>query len=102
MVISLLGTLTIQFLELEGKDQKIQLQLPNYVLANFIHVEGKPRVSLISGYMCLEDKDNQLKSVIQIHGLVKKNQLFQTTYEPNLTGEKLIEGIIYKTKKTDQ
>ena len=37
-----------------------------------------------------------------IHGLVKKKQMFQTTYEPNMTGEKLIEGIIYKTKQTDQ
>ena len=68
------------------------------------HVEGKPRVSLISGSMVLHDEKNSLKSVIFIRGLLKKKSLFQTTYEPNVASktqqaEKLIEGIIYKTKK---
>jgi hypothetical protein len=54
------------------------------VLANYIHVEGKPRVSLISGQMTLIDTKNELKSVIFIRGLLKKKSLFQTTYEPNI------------------
>ena len=49
MMISLLGTLFVKFLDIEGNNQTIKIQLPDYVLANFIHVEGKPRVSLISG-----------------------------------------------------
>ena len=89
MIISLLGTLTIKFLDIEGNNQSIKIQLPDYVLANYIHVEGKPRVSLISGKMVLEDERNALKSVIFIRGLLKKKSLFQTTYEPNVqTSEK--------------
>lgn len=39
-----------------------------------------------------------------MRGLLKKKGLFQTTYEPNLgkstkKEEKLIDGIIYKTKE---
>lgn len=85
----------------------IKIQLPDYILANYIAVEGKPRVSLISGSMVLEDLSNNLKSVIFIRGLIKKKSLFQTTYEPNIqtpgrndkNTEKLIDGIIYKIKK---
>ena len=55
MIISLDGTLNVEFSNIEGANQVIKIQLPSYVLANFIHVEGKPRVSLISGPMVLED-----------------------------------------------
>jgi hypothetical protein len=65
-------------------------------LANYIYTEGKPRVSLISGNMVLVDEKNGFKSVIFIRGLIKKKTLFQTSFEPNINGEKLIEGIIYK------
>ena len=56
--------------------------------------------------MVLEDKGNQLKSVIFVRGLLKKKGLFQTTFEPNMgksnkKDEKLIDGIIYKTKAAD-
>jgi hypothetical protein len=93
----------VKFLDIEGNDQLIKIQLPNYVLANFIHVEGKPRVSLISGEMVIKDEGNSLKSVILVRGLLKKKSLFSTTYEPNVKqsnkpNEKLIDGIIYKTK----
>ena len=101
MVITLLGTLNVKFLDIEGNDQTIKIQLPDYVLANFIHVEGKPRMSLISGTMVLSDEINLLKSVIKIKGLVKKKTMFTTTYEPNIPKKKednLIEGIIYKQK----
>ena len=49
--------------------------------------------------MVLHDEKNSLKSLIFIRGLLKKKSLFQTTYEPNIGLEKLIDGIIYKTKK---
>lgn len=102
MQISLLGHLTLQYKDHEGNDQSIKLQLPDYVLANFIAADGKPRVSLINGPMILEDKNNALKSVIFINGLVKRKSLFQTTYEPNMgkSGVSLIDGIIYKTIPT--
>jgi hypothetical protein len=101
MIISLDGTLNVKFLDISGNDQVIKIQLPSYVLANFIHVEGKPRVSLISGPMVLEDIGSQLKSVIFVRGLLKKKGLFSTTFEPNMgksnkKDEKLIDGIIYK------
>ena len=110
MKISLLGTISVRFTDNQGEDQVIKIQLPDYILANYISVEGKPRVSLISGSMVLEDQLNNLKSVIFIRGLIKKKSLFQTTYEPNIqtsgkndkNTEKLIEGIIYKIKKDSQ
>ena len=68
------------------------------MLANFIAEEGKPRVALINGNMSLVDEANDLKAVIIVNGLVKKSSLFSTSYEPNLTGEKLIEGLIYRNK----
>lgn len=46
--------------------------------------------------MVLVDEKNGFKSVIFIRGLIKKKTLFQTSFEPNINGEKLIEGIIYK------
>ena len=106
MIISLLGTINVKFLEINGNNQTISIQLPSYVLANFMQVDNKPQVSLISGNMVLEDKGNQLKSVIFVRGLLKKKGLFQTTFEPNMgksnkKDEKLIDGIIYKTKAAD-
>ena len=102
MIISLLGTLTLKFLDIEGDNQSIKIQLPDYVLANYIYTERKPRVSLISGSMVLVDDKNGFKSVIFIRGLIKKKSLFQTSFEPNLqkNGEKLIEGIIYKINES--
>lgn len=100
MYISLLGALTVQFSDIEGRDQTIKVQLPDYVLANFIAEEGKPRFALISGNMSLVDESNNLKAAIIIRGMVKKSSLFSTTYEPNLTGEKLIEGVIYRQKRS--
>ena len=58
MFISLLGTLNVKFSDIEGKDQTIKVQLPDYVLANFIQEEGKPRVALIDGNMTLVDETN--------------------------------------------
>lgn len=102
MQISLLGRLTLQYKDHEGNDQSIQLQLPDYVLANFIAADGKPRVSLLNGPMVLIDEKNSLKSVIFINGLVKKKSLFQTTYEPNMgkSGVSLIDGIVYRIGRT--
>lgn len=103
MRIRLLGTISVKFRDIEGKDQVVQIQLPDYILANYIRVEGKPVVSLISGNMVVVDKDNKLKSVIMIKGMLKKKNLFGTTYEPNIQKDKkdkLIEGIIYKMKDT--
>ena len=42
MMISLLGTINVKFLDIEGNNQTISIQLPSYVLANFMRVEGKP------------------------------------------------------------
>lgn len=98
MVVSLAGTLNLKFMDLEGRDQIIKIQLPDYILANFIQVADKPRVALISGNMMLYDDKNRLKSVIIINGLQKVSSFFSlsTSYEPNLTGENLIDGVIYK------
>ena len=51
--------------------------------------------------MVLVDEKNGFKSVIFIRGLIKKKTLFQTSFEPNINGEKLIEGIIYKINDLD-
>jgi len=75
MHISLPGRLTLKYKDIEGNDQSIQLQLPDYVLANFISADGKPRVSLINGPMVLVDEKNAMKSVIFISGLIKKKSL---------------------------
>ena len=76
MKISLLGTISVRFTDNQGEDQVIKIQLPDYILGNYISVEGKPRVSLISGSMILEDLSNNLKSVIFIRGLLKKTSFF--------------------------
>ena len=84
MQISLAGRLSVKYKDIEGDDQSIRIQLPDYVLANFIAADGKPRLSLINGPLVLIDEKNALKSVIFINGLVKRKSLFQTTYEPNI------------------
>ena len=68
-LVTLAGNLTIKFEGNQGQEQIINIQLPDYVLANYISVGGKPRVALISGNMVLKDDKNSLKSVIMINGL---------------------------------
>lgn len=97
--VSLVGTLFVKFKDRDGIDQVIKIQLPDFVLANFIQADNKPCVALINGNMVLIDERNMLKSVIIIKGLIKKTYYFQeATYEPNMGQEDLIDGKIYKFK----
>ena len=76
MNLSLVGTLFLKFKNMEGADQVIKIQLPDFVLANFIQADNKPCVALINGNMVLIDEVNKLKSVIIIKGLIKKTYYF--------------------------
>ena len=67
LVVTLIGSLLVKF-----KDQSIRIQLPEYVLSNYINVDGKPRVALINGPLVLSDDANNFKAAINIKGLVKK------------------------------
>ena len=97
--VSLVGTLYVKFKDLGGVDQLISIQLPDFVLANFIQADNKPCIALVNGNMVLVDEKNKLKSVIIIKGLIKKTYYFQeATFEPNEGQEDLIDGKIYKYK----
>ena len=75
----------------------IQIQLPEYVLSNFINIDGKPRVSLVNGPLVVYDKEEGLKSVTIVRGLIKKRYLFSTSYVANTDEDaKILDGIIYK------
>ena len=56
MIISMLGILNLKFNDIEGNNQTIKIQLPDFILANYIATDGKPRVSLINGNMVLVDE----------------------------------------------
>jgi hypothetical protein len=101
LITHLLGNLNIQFYSPDDDiDQTIQVQLPEFVLSNYINVDGKARVSLINGPLVLYDKAEQLKSVTIIKGLVKKRHLFSTKIVANTDEEsKILDGIIYKSKQ---
>ena len=78
----------------------ITIQLPEYVLSNYINVDGKARVSLINGPLVVYDKKESLKCVTIVKGLVKKRVMFSTTVVANTEeNAKMLDGIIYKVKK---
>lgn len=63
-------------------------------------MDGKARVSLINGPLVLYDEDASLKCVTIVRGLIKKRVMFSTTVVANTEeNSKMLEGIIYKTKK---
>ena len=93
----MVGKITVEF-----DDQKVMIQLPEYVLSNYINIDGKPRIALINGPLVLVDNENNLKSVIMIKGLVKKRVMLNQVWQANITeaGKKhadMIEGVIYKS-----
>jgi len=53
-------------------DQEVKIQLPEYVLSNYINIDGKPRIALINGPLVLQDTQHNIKAVIMIRGLIKK------------------------------
>jgi len=101
LITHLLGNLSVQFFSPdEDVDQLIQIQLPEYVLSNYINVDGKARVSLINGPLVVYDEDESLKSVTIVRGLIKKRVMFSSTVVANTNEDsKMLDGIIYKTKK---
>jgi hypothetical protein len=70
-IVTLVGNIYVSF-----DDQKVQIQLPEYVLSNYINIDGKPRITLINGPLCIVDNDHNLKAVVNIKGLVKKRVMF--------------------------
>ena len=97
LIITLVGKITVEF-----DDQKVMIQLPEYVLSNYINIDGKPRIALINGPLVLVDNENNLKSVIMIKGLVKKRVILNQVWQANIpeAGKKhtdMIEGVIYKS-----
>ena len=74
--------------------------MPEYVLSNYINVDGKARVSLINGPLVVYDEQDQLKCVTIVKGLIKKRVMFSTTVVANTDeNSKMLDGIIYKVKK---
>lgn len=66
-IVTLIGCIIVDF-----DDQKVKIQLPEYVLSNFINIDGKPRIALINGPLVIRDDENNLKAVVAIKGLIKK------------------------------
>ena len=70
------------------------------MLANYVNVDAKARLSLINGPLVLYDEAAGLKSVTIIKGLIKKRALFSSTIVANSDPKgDMLEGIIYKVKK---
>ena len=67
-VISLLGALNVKFFDLEGEEQIVKIQFPDFVISGYIYV-GQPRMVLIDGPLVLYDKENALKAVVFFSGL---------------------------------
>jgi hypothetical protein len=67
--------------------------LPEYVLSNYINIDGKPRVSLINGPLVLVDLKNNIKAVIIIKGLVQKRVLLNNVYVANLSDAAQTESL---------
>ena len=66
-IVTLIGCIFVDF-----DDQKVKIQLPEYVLSNYINIDGKPRIALINGPLVIRDDENNLKAVVAIKGLIKK------------------------------
>ena len=74
--------------------------MPEYVLSNYINVDGKARVSLINGPLVAYDAENNLKCVTIVKGLIKKRVMFSTTVVANTEeNAKMLDGIVYRVKK---
>ena len=70
------------------------------MLANYINVDAKARLSLINGPLVLYDEAAGLKSVTIIKGLIKKRALFSSTIVANSEPKgSMLEGIVYRVKK---
>lgn len=76
------GTLKVKFFDLEGDEQIIDIQLPEYVLANYYYV-GKSSMVMINGPLVVVDKKNSLKSVILFKGLTKQSNMCGLEYIAN-------------------
>jgi hypothetical protein len=74
LVIGLPGVLKVRFFNMEGEDQIVEIQLPEYVLSEYYYV-GKPSMILINGPLVVVDKKNHLKSVVLFQGLTKENSI---------------------------
>jgi len=74
LVIGLPGVLKVRFFNMEGEDQVVEIQLPEYVLSEYYYV-GKPSMILINGPLVVVDKKNHLKSVVLFQGLTKESSI---------------------------
>jgi len=99
LITHLLGNINVQFKSSYGADQIVNIQLPEYVLSNYINVDGKARVSLINGPMVLYDEEEQYKAVILVKGLIKKRVMLSSTWVANTNPKSdILQGLIYKAK----
>ena len=91
------GSLKVKFFDLEGNDQVVTIQLPEYVLSGYIYV-GKPSMIMINGPLVVVDKKNSLKAVVLFHGLTKESSLLQSDkMNPNTKNDmNMVSGLIYK------
>jgi len=96
LVIGLPGILKVRFYDVEGEDQVVEFQLPDYILSNYYYV-GKPSMILINGPLVVVDKKNGIKSVVLFQGLHKQKSLLGVDYVPNTKHDmKVVQGLIYK------
>ncbi|TNV83086.1 hypothetical protein FGO68_gene1895 [Halteria grandinella] len=97
LVIALPGHLRVKFVDLEGQDQEVEIQLPEYVLSGYYYV-GKPSMILINGPLVVVDKKNRIKSVVLFNGLTKDSfSLLSSELTPNTKNSmQMVQGLIYK------
>lgn len=81
---------------MEGQDQEVEIQLPEYVLSGYYYV-GKPSMILINGPLVVVDKKNRIKSVVLFNGLIKDLSLLGSELTPNTKNSmQMVQGLIYK------
>ena len=97
LIIGMPGVLKVRFFDLEGDDQVVEIQLPEYVLSGYYYI-GKPSMILINGPLVVVDKKNKLKAVVLFNGLTReKSLLFNEKLNPNTKNDmSMVTGLIYK------
>ena len=61
LVIRLPGVLKVRFFNMEGEDQVVEIQLPEYVLSEYYYV-GRPSMILINGPLVVVDPSSSSKA----------------------------------------
>ena len=94
-VVEFIGGLKLHFHDLEGETQTVEIQLPNFVDANY-YFSGKPRFALINGPLVMEDRANEIKCIVIFKGMEKQTTLCTDVWVANTKGKDFMKGIIYK------